>query len=98
MGRVLLADVAELVDALDLGSSISDVGVRFPPSVRKNSRPYGRLSYYGLFRLELVDETETQVAEINTESNVVLESVWGMECILRIVAMCKVESFHLCNY
>ena len=30
-----VADVAELVDALDLGSSIFDVGVRFPPSVLK---------------------------------------------------------------
>ena len=34
MERALHADVAELVDALDLGSSIFDVGVRFPPSVR----------------------------------------------------------------
>ena len=35
LGTRFFADVAELVDALDLGSSIFDVGVRFPPSVRE---------------------------------------------------------------
>ena len=39
-----LADVAELVDALDLGSSIFDVGVRFPPSVQeRNSERFSSL-------------------------------------------------------
>ena len=36
-----LADVAELADALDLGSSVFDVGVQVPSSAPKKDYPDG---------------------------------------------------------
>ena len=34
-----LADVAELADALDLGSSVTDVGVQVPPGAPNSRNP-----------------------------------------------------------
>ena len=40
---MLFADVAELADALDLGSSVTDVGVQVPSSAPKNKAVFNRL-------------------------------------------------------
>ena len=41
---MLFADVAELADALDLGSSVTDVGVQVPSSAPKIYKPYKYLN------------------------------------------------------
>ena len=90
MGRAFLADVAELVDALDLGSSIFDVGVRFPPSVQKKVTE--RPPFFVVeFRLELVYETELHSC-VDVQTQLVLVELCGITCDLRLAHVSKLET------
>ena len=88
MGRAFLADVAELVDALDLGSSIFDVGVRFPPSVQKKVTERPPFFVRTIGRpipkfLELVYETELH-SGVDVQAQLVLVKLASETALLRL--------------
>ena len=83
LGRAFLAGVAELVDALDLGSSgKSRVGSSPIARTKKGDRKATFFCYLG-FRLELVYETELH-SGVDVQTQLVLVKLCGITCNLRL--------------
>ena len=83
LGRAFLAGVAELVDALDLGSSgKSRVGSSPIARTKKGDRKATFFCYWG-FRLELVYETELH-SGVDVQTQLVLVELTAITACLRL--------------